>query len=263
MSEEYFGKRVQNELKSRWGDPSPFTGDVAISFMSYYTAMETDVAPKSLRYSVGGFSFSSHLAWWFPKRKSSLTVEITLDELTNDAIIENTQTGFTIRQPYGMELAHLPLDNGETGIFVDKDWFKAEISDEFKSLNLVYTKGKNYKSSRKYNSFTLNPKRGLIGPNGGEDKGSYEAGGFRKSSQDGWSAVSAEVLDSHTLRVYLTDALYRENVDFQNLVLRLRFSESLEDCQVGFNDMPNYFGEIASREHTSKLQFQRSIDAAQ
>ena len=70
---------------------------------------------------------------------------------------------------------------------------------------------------------------------------------YNSSFIDGWSAVSAEVLDEHTLRVYLTDAPYRENLDFHNLVLQLHFSETLEACQVGFNDIPNYFGEIVSR----------------
>lgn len=247
MSKDYFSKEIQDSLKGAWDDPSNFAEDTAIPFMSYYTSMES-VPHKSLRYRVGDFNFASHLAWWFPKGKSNLTVQITLDDLTNSSVIENTETGFKLQQPYGIELAHLPLDSGEKGIFVDKNWFKLPESDDHRSLTLVYSKGKDYRSSRKYNSFTLTPERGSAAPEGGKDRAQYEHRNVReRSSLIGWGAASAEVLNEHTLRIYLTDALGRDNVDFHNLVLQLEFSETLEDCQVGFNDIPNYFGEIAAR----------------
>jgi len=247
MSEQFFSKSAQDDLKSRWGDPSSFDPDVAINFTSYYTRMDGSTH-KSLSYKVGDFSFGSHLAWWYPKGKvSSLTVEVSRDPLTNEAVVEGTETGFTIQQPYGIELAHLSLNPGENGIFVDKSWFTTD-SGSHKKLPLIYSKGKGYRSSRKYNSFTLSPLRGVAGGEGGKDRTGYPHRNIREASSIvGWEAVSAEVIDDHTLRVYLTDSLYRENVDLHNLVLQLKFSESLEACQVGFNDIPNYFGEIVAR----------------
>lgn len=246
MYEDFFSKAVQDSLKSCWGDPSDFADNVAIGFMAYYTRMD-NLPYKSFRYRVGDFKFSSHLAWWYPSYTSSLSIKITVDELTNSNVILGTETGFNLQQPYGIELAHLPLNPGEQGVFVSKSWFSDEKPYTYRSLDLVYTKGKKYKNSRKYNSFTLFPERCIVNSDE-KDRFDYDTGDFRNfSTAIGWEAVSAEAIDEYTLRVYLTDAPYQENIDFHNLVLQLQFSETLEACRVGFNDIPNYFGEIASR----------------